>query len=52
MTDSTIGIIIGGADGPTAVWVTAGPADWALAAALLAAAALGFWLWRRRSRKK
>lgn len=51
MTESSIEII-GGVDGPTAVWVTAGPADWVLPVLLLAAAALALWLWQRRNRKK
>lgn len=47
--------IIGGSDGPTAVFVTGG-LDWPvivlIAAASLAVAGVAFWLWRRWKGKK
>ena len=41
--------IIGGADGPTAIFVT-GP-DWKIVAALILAACVGGFLWLRKRRK-
>ena len=44
--------VIGGADGPTAVFVTGDPAAALLALALAAAAVLaGAWLFRRKRKK-
>lgn len=47
--------IIGGSDGPTAVFVTGG-LDWPvivlIAAGILAVAGVIFWLWRRWKGKK
>ncbi len=46
-----IGGVIGGADGPTAIFVSSGPADFVLPGAILAALILAAVLWRRKRRK-
>lgn len=44
--------VIGGADGPTAIFVAVSPSVWIWLGAGLLIAAVCFYLWRRKKRKK
>lgn len=44
--------VIGGADGPTVIFVAASPFSWIWLGAGLLIAAVCFFLWRRKKRKK